>query len=99
MKVHPLLAAFVVAAIPFALAAQQAPPASFPSAPPGFEIPKDMTTYYLALYVKGPKHLTTESPEHTALTQRHLKYLRQMIEEHKYLMLPSMATLVVKYRP
>ncbi|HEX5073193.1 MAG TPA: YciI family protein [Gemmatimonadaceae bacterium] len=85
MKVHSLLAAAAVAALPFALAAQQPAPVSSASAPPGFEIPKDMTTYYLALYVKGPKHLATESPEHTALTQRHLKYLRRMIEEHRYL--------------
>lgn len=66
------------------LAAQQAAPATTPSAPPGFEIPKDMTTYYVALYVKGPKHMATGSPEHTALTQRHLEYIRRMIEEHKY---------------
>ena len=66
------------------LAAQQAAPATTPSAPPGFEIPKDMTTYYVALYVKGPKHMATGSPEHTALTRRHLEYIRRMIEEHKY---------------
>ena len=76
--------AFAVAA-PMTLAAQQATPATTPSAPPGFEIPKDMITYYVALYVKGPKHMATESPEHTALTQRHLAYIRRMIEEHRYM--------------
>lgn len=82
MKIHfglGVLAFALTAAM--TLAAQQ----STPAAPPGFEIPKDMTTYYVALYVKGPKHMATESPEHTALTQRHLKGIRQMIEEHKYL--------------
>jgi uncharacterized protein YciI len=82
MKIHPGLGvlAFALAA-PLTLAAQQATPA----APPGFEIPKDMTTYYVALYVKGPKHMATESPEHTLLTQRHLEYIRRMIEEHTYM--------------
>ena len=83
MKVVSLLGAVFLAA-PLTLAAQQAA-AGAPSAPPGFEIPKDMTTYYVALYVKGPSYLATDSPEHTALTQRHLKYIRRMIEERKYM--------------
>jgi uncharacterized protein YciI len=86
MKMHLGLGvlAFAVAA-PLTLAAQQSPAPAAPSAPPGFEIPKDMTTYYVALYVKGPRHMAAESPEQTALTQRHLKYIRRMIEEHRYL--------------
>src|SRR5262245_26942164 len=85
MKLHLALGAALFIAAPLTLAAQQAAPTASPSAPPGFEIPRDMTRYYVALYVKRPKHLATESPEHTALTQRHLKYIRRMIEEHKYL--------------
>jgi len=73
-------------AAPIALAAQQAAPASPPSVPPGFEIPKDMTTYYVAFYVKGPRFLAAESPEHVALTKEHLRYLRRMIKEHRYLL-------------
>jgi uncharacterized protein YciI len=71
---------------PVALAAQQASPARPPSVPPGFEIPKGMTTYYVAFYVKGPKFMAAESPERTALTKEHLKYVRRMIEAHRYLL-------------
>jgi uncharacterized protein YciI len=73
MKIRfgPGVLAFAVCA-PLTLAAQQSAsgttPTATPSAPPGFEIPK-----------------ATESPEHTALAQRHLRYIRRMIEEHKYL--------------
>jgi uncharacterized protein YciI len=65
--------------------AQQGTPAptTLP-APPGFEIPKDMTTYYVALYVRGPRFMANDSPEHQALTRRHLSYIRRMIEEKKY---------------
>ena len=85
MTLRRILGALVfTAAAPMALAAQQPSAAATPSAPPGFEIPKDMTTYYVAFYVKGPKHMAAESPERTALTQRHLRYIRRMIEEHKY---------------
>ena len=48
-------------AAPLALGAQQSKAAPPMTAPPGFEIPKDMTPYYLAIYVAGPKHLE-ESP-------------------------------------
>ena len=44
-----------------------------------------MTTYYLALYVRGPKFMANDSPEHQALTKQHLSYIRRMIEEKKYL--------------
>jgi uncharacterized protein YciI len=80
MKLAALVSALVVSA-PIAVAAQQASPAS---APPGFEIPKDMTTYYVALYVRGPKFMEPDSPEHQALTKRHLSYIRKMIEQKKY---------------
>jgi uncharacterized protein YciI len=80
------LAATVLLAAPFALGAQQsAAPNAAPAMPPGFEIPKDMATYYVALYVKGPKALPAQSPENTALTREHLKYIRRMIEEKKYM--------------
>jgi uncharacterized protein YciI len=75
-------------AAPVSLVAQQAQQAtaaqSTPSAPPGFEIPKDMTTYYVALYVRGPKFMADDSPDRQALTRRHLSYIRRMIEEKKY---------------
>ena len=88
MKLASLVGTLLVAA-PLALGAQQpsspnAAPAA-PSLPPGFEIPKDMTTYYLAIYVKGPKPLGPESAEHTSITRDHLKYIRRMIEEKKYM--------------
>jgi len=86
MKVISLIGALIVAA-PLALGAQQAAekPNAAPAMPPGFEIPKDMQTYYLAIYVKGPKALTAQSAEHTAITQNHLRYIRRMIEEKKYM--------------
>ena len=80
MKLSSLMGALLVAT-PVAVFAQQQQP---PAAPPGFEIPKEMTTYYVALYVRGAKFMAAVSPEHTALTQRHLQYIRRMIEEHKY---------------
>ena len=84
MKLTSLVGTLVLAA-PMVLAAQQqkAPSASM-TAPPGFEIPKDMTPYFLALYVRGPKHLP-ESPEQMALAKEHLKFIRQMIEQKKYM--------------
>ena len=86
MKLVAFLGALVIAT-PLAVRAQQQSAATgAPSVPPGFEIPKDMTTYYVALYVRGPKFMETESPEHTALTRRHLAYIRQMIEQKKYLL-------------
>ena len=67
MKVCSRIAALAFAVgAPLTLAAQQSPAATTPSAPPGFEIPKDMTTYHMAIQL------------HPA-------------------MLPSMASLVVKY--
>ena len=85
MKIVSFVAALLTAA-PLALGAQQAtPPNAAPTAPPGFEVPRDMTTYYVAIYVKGPKHLGAESAEHTALTRDHLKYIRRMTEEKKYM--------------
>jgi hypothetical protein len=57
MKVRLILGALALASTaPMTLAPQQSVPATTPSAPPGSEIPKDMTTYYVALYMKGPKH-------------------------------------------
>ena len=85
MKVAALVGTVLLAG-PIALGAQQASaPNAGPAIPPGFEVPKDMTTYYVAIYVKGPKHLGTESVEHAALTKNHLKYIRRMIEEKKYM--------------
>ena len=84
MKITSFVGALLVAA-PFALGAQQAAKPAGPSAPPGFEIPKDMQTYYVAIYVKGPKALAAQSPEQMALTKEHLKYIRRMIEEKKYM--------------
>jgi len=87
MKLSTLIAAAatVTLAAPLSLVAQQATATqSTPSAPPGFEIPKDMTTYYVALYVRGPKFMETDSPEHQALTKRHLSYIRKMIEQKSY---------------
>jgi uncharacterized protein len=84
MKLTSLVGAVLLAA-PLALSAQQQKAASAPmTAPPGFEIPKDMTPYFLALYVRGPKHLG-ESPEQMALAKEHLKFVRQMIEQKKYM--------------
>jgi len=80
MKLVTLLGVATIA-MPVAVAAQQAVPAS---APPGFEVPKDMSTYYVALYVRGPKFMEADSPEHQALTKRHLSYIRKMIEQKKY---------------
>ncbi len=81
------LAGAVLFSAPFALGAQQqatTQPAA-PAAPPGYEIPKDMTTYYVATYVRGPKFMATDSPEHQALTKRHLAFIRKMIEAKKYM--------------
>jgi uncharacterized protein YciI len=85
MKMLSLTGAMLLAA-PLSLAAQQASasPAQ-PAIPPGFEVPKDMATYYLAIYVKGPKHIATPTPEHTELMKSHLRYIRRMIEEKKYM--------------
>jgi len=85
MKVVSLIGALVLAA-PLALGAQQsaAPAATQPAMPPGFEIPKDMTNYFVAIYVRGPKYTAAQSPEQTELTRQHLKYIRKMIEEKKY---------------
>ena len=84
MKLTPLIGALLVAA-PLALGAQQAKPTAQPmTAPPGFEIPKDMTPYFLAIYVAGPKHLE-QSPEQVELTKQHLKFIRRMIEQKKYM--------------
>ena len=83
MKLGSMIGTLLVAA-PLALGAQQTSSPA-PAMPPGFEIPKDMTTYYVAIYVKGPKALTAQSAAHTAITRDHLKYIRRMIEEKKYM--------------
>ena len=75
----------VLLATPLTLSAQQQKASTPMTAPPGFEIPKDMTPYFLALYVRGPKHLA-ESPEQIAIAKEHLKFVRQMIEQKKYLL-------------
>ena len=79
------LAGALLVATPFALGAQQQAAAP-QAAPPGYEIPKDMTTYYLATYMRGPKFMANDSPEHQALTKKHLSFIRQMIEEKKYML-------------
>ncbi|HEX6050685.1 MAG TPA: YciI family protein [Gemmatimonadaceae bacterium] len=96
MKPTPLAALAALAAlttafalaIPGVLAAQtQATPAAAGLAmPPGYEIPKDMTTYYLATYIRGPKYIESESAERRELSKRHLSFIRQMIEQKKYLL-------------
>ena len=84
MKVVSLVAA-LLAAVPLALAAQQTgSQAAAPALPPGFEVPKDMAPYFVAIYVRGPRFMATQSPEHEALTRKHLSYIRQMIEQKKY---------------
>lgn len=83
MKLTATLGALLVA-VPLSLGAQQQhAPAAPMAAPPGFEIPKDMTPYFLAFYVAGPKHLK-ESPEQMELAKQHLKFIRRMIEQKKY---------------
>ena len=89
MSVVSLIGMLIVSA-PLALAAQQTPAAPAQSVtpmavPPGFEVPKDMTTYYLALYVRGPKHSAAQTPENMELSKSHLRYIRRMIEEKKYM--------------
>ena len=83
MKLILLVAVLAPVVVPAALASQQN---AAPAMPPGYEIPKNMTTYYLALYVRGPKFMANDSPEHQELTKRHLSYIRRMIEEKKYMM-------------
>jgi uncharacterized protein len=86
MRVVSFIIAVVFGA-PCPLGAQQAVPTSAPSppaVPPGFEVPKDMSTYYLALYVKGPKYSIDQTPARMELTKAHLRYIRRMIEEKKY---------------
>jgi len=86
MKLIPLATAVAALSLPAMLGAQQtAASNAAPAMPPGYEIPKNMTTYYLALYVRGPKFMANDSPEHQALTKRHLSYIRRMIEEKKYM--------------
>ena len=75
----------LLVATPFSLGAQQQQAAA-PLAPPGYEVPKDMTPYYLATYVRGPKFMANDSPEHQALTKQHLSFIRKMIEEKKYML-------------
>jgi uncharacterized protein YciI len=43
-----------------------------------------MTPYVLAIYVAGPKHLE-DSPEQMELAKQHLKFIRRMIEQKKYM--------------
>lgn len=86
MKLIPLVAVLARVVVPAALVSQQtAAPNAAPAMLPGYEIPKNMTTYYLALYVRGPKFMANDSPEHQELTKRHLSYIRRMIEEKKYI--------------
>ena len=78
MKLVSMIATLVLAA-PLALGAQESKATAPPmTAPPGFEIPKDMTPYFLAIYVAGPKYLQMSAQLHPA-------------------MLPSLASLTVKY--
>ena len=83
-SIGALLIASVAA--PLSVEAQQGSSGTgAPAMPPGFEIPKDMTPYFLAIYVKGPKHSTAQTAENMELTKSHLKYIRRMIEEKKYM--------------
>src|SRR5687767_5370275 len=86
MKLIPLVSALMLIA-PAALAAQQSSGSASaqPAMPPGFEIPKDMTSYFIAIAMRGPKFMTPENAGHTELTRQHLKYIRRMIEEKKYM--------------
>ena len=83
-SIGALLIASVAA--PLSVEAQQASSAAgAPAMPPGFEIPKDMTPYFLAIYVKGPNHRKPQSPEQMEIAKSHLRYVRRMIEEKKYM--------------
>jgi uncharacterized protein YciI len=84
MKRVALVGALIIATPLAAIAQQPSTPSAAPAAPPGFEIPKDMTTYYVALYVRGPKFIEADSPARQALTKQHLSYIRKMIEQKKY---------------
>jgi uncharacterized protein YciI len=85
MKLMSVIGALVLAA-PLTLVAQQASSKPGQAAmPPGFEVPQDMTPYFLATYVKGPKHSAAQTPESMELTKSHLRYIRRMIEEKKYM--------------
>ena len=82
-----VVAGVFVTAAPSPLAAQQsAPSASTPVAPPGYEIPKNMTTYFIALYVRGPKFIASQTPEREELSKRHLAFIRRMVERKTYLL-------------
>jgi uncharacterized protein YciI len=84
MKLTSLIGVLLFGA-PLVLGAQESKaPAAPMTAPPGFEIPKDMTPYVLAIYVAGPKHLE-ESPQQMELAKQHLKFIRRMIEQKKYM--------------
>jgi uncharacterized protein YciI len=63
-----------------ALGAEQASSA----APPAMkDVPKDMKQYFVAFLVAGPKYTAEQSPERMALIQKHLAFLRRLIEEKK----------------
>ena len=84
MKLSSLFGALLLVA-PLALGAQQAKASAAPmSAPPGFEINKNKTPKIRAIKVAGPKHLK-ESPEQMELAKQHLKFIRRMIEQKKYM--------------
>jgi uncharacterized protein YciI len=90
MTVHTstrlLVAALVVAATP-AAAQPPATPASSPpaaAAAPPLDVPKAMTPYYVALYVKGERWSAEQTPSQMALMREHLAYLRRNIEQKRY---------------
>jgi uncharacterized protein YciI len=87
-KPLPALASVLVISAPLALAAQQtaSAPHAVPAAPAGYDIPKNMTAYYVASYVRGPKYMENESPERQELSKRHLSFIRRMIEQKRYVL-------------
>ena len=53
---------------------------------PAYDVPKEMTRYWVAVLVRGPAWTATDSPELQAIVRGHLAYIRTMIEERKYLL-------------
>jgi uncharacterized protein YciI len=79
------LAAILALVAPLASAAAQGTPAPSPlQAPPGFQVPKDMTPYFLGLLVKGPKFTGANTPEEMEIMKQHLAYLRTQLEKGVY---------------
>jgi uncharacterized protein len=57
-----------------------------PPAAPQYEIPKEMSPYFVAILVRGPNWTPrADTPEQLDLTRRHLAYFRTMAEQRKLL--------------